>query len=172
MRGLPLLAVVVLLAGCNAPAAEEPPTEAPDEDPGRTARGGGVGDDEADVEDLRPIELLRTPLTMAGQGPESFDVTVPAGLVSVAFAFNGGATFNESGLRVELSGCGTYDAGAGFSSSTGSGYYSAKLCDEPAAGPATVTIAATLIVFDGTFILTGYAPMDASASVGNETADG
>src|SRR5687767_9774344 len=103
MRGMLPLAIVVLLAGCNAPAAEAP-AGVPDEDPepGRTARGGGVDVDDEDEEELQPVELLRTPLTMAGQGPESFDLTVPPGLVAVAFAFNGGTTFSESGLRVEL----------------------------------------------------------------------
>jgi hypothetical protein len=169
MRGALLLAVVVLLAGCNAPAEDPAAVEVPEEDPGRTARGGGFDPDGEDEQELQPVELLRTPLTMAGQGPESFDVDVPAGLVAVAFSFNGGATFSESGLRVELTDCGSYDGGVGFSSSTGGGYYSAKLCDEPAAGPATVTISATLIVFDGTFVLTGFVPLDA-ASDGNTTA--
>jgi hypothetical protein len=166
MRGMLLVAVGLLLAGCNAPAAEQPPAEVPDDDPGRTARGGvGIGGGEEDEEALQPVEILRAPLTMAGQGPESFDVTVPPGLVSVGFAFSGGTTFSESGLRVELTDCGTYDAGTGFSASTGSAYYSADLCDAPAEGPGTVTISGTLVVFDGTFILTGYAPMDAPASV-------
>ncbi|HUR26317.1 MAG TPA: hypothetical protein VM327_09935, partial [Candidatus Thermoplasmatota archaeon] len=130
-------------------------------EPGRTARGGAGADDdgEDDEEDLQAVEIMRTPLTMAGQGPESFDVTMPPGLVAAAFAFSGGNTFDESGLRVELTGCGTYDGGVGFSGSTGGGaYYSAKLCDAPAAGPATVTISATLVVFDGTFELIGFIP--------------
>jgi hypothetical protein len=171
MRWMLPLAVALLLAGCNAPAAEETPEEVPDEEPGRTARGGSVDvDDEEDEEDLQPVELLRTPLTMAGQGPESFELTVPAGLVAVAFGFNSGTTFSESGLRVEMTDCGTYDGGVGFSSNTGGGSYSAKLCDEPAAGPATVTISGTLVVFDGTFTLTGFVPMDAPAPAGNATA--
>lgn len=118
--------------------------------------------DEGDDE-LQAIELLRTPLTFAGQGPESFDVTVPPGVVAVGFEFTGGATFSQSGMRIELTDCGTYDTGTGFSGSTGGAYYADTLCREPVPGAATVTISATVMVFDGTFVLTGYAPMDAAA---------
>lgn len=172
MRGALLLAVVVLLAGCSAPAEEPPAAEVPGDDPGRTARGGGFDPDGEDEQELQPVELLRTPLTMAGQGPESFDVEVPPGLAAVAFAFSGGTTFNQSGLRVELTDCGTYDSGTGFSGSTGGAYYSSKLCDGPAAGPATVTISAALIVFDGTFVLTGFVPLDATSDGNTTTAQG
>ena len=157
------LAIALLLAGCNAPAADDPPAEVPDDDPGRTARGGGsLGDDEeGDEQELQAVELLQTPLTFAGQGPESFDVTVPPGIVAVGFEFRGDVGFQQSGLRIELTGCGTYDTGVGFTGSTGSGVsYSDQLCNEAPAGPATVTISATFMVFDGTFTLTGYSPVD------------
>ena len=171
MRGALLLAVVVLLAGCNAPPAEQPAQEVPDDDPGRTARGGGVDPDAEDEEDLQPVELLRTPLTMAGQGPESFDLTVPTGIVAVDFAFTGSPTFDQSGLRIELTGCGSYDLGLGFFGTAGGGSYEDRLCEEAAPGPATVTISATLLVFDGTFALTGFTPAaNATAPASNSTA--
>lgn len=173
MRWMPF-AIVMLLAGCAGPAAEEPPQEAPaDDDPGRTGRGGTIDDDgdegDEDDPDLQPVELLRTPLTFAGQGPESFDLTVPPGLVMVGFEFTG-ATFEQSGMRLELTGCGTYDTGVGFTGSTGSAQYSDRLCEAPTPGPATVTISATLMVFEGTFVLTGFTPAAASGPGGNATA--
>ena len=176
MRWLLLLAALSLLSGCTEPAAEPAEGEVPaDDEPRRTARGGdrdGDDDDEEEPE-LEPVELLRTPLTFAGQGPESFDLTVPPGIVAVGFMFTGDVGFQQSGLRLELTGCGTYDTGVGFSGSTGMGVsYSDRLCGAATPGPATVTISATLLVFEGTFILTGYTPVEGStAPPGNATAD-
>ncbi|MEA3166039.1 MAG: hypothetical protein QOJ26_908, partial [Thermoplasmata archaeon] len=124
-----------------------------------------------DEPELEPVELLRTPLTIAGQGPESFDLTVPEGITAVQFEFTGGPAFTESGLHVELSDCGVYDGGLSSSTSGGGAYYSQKLCGDAAAGPAKVTISATVMVFDGTFILTGFTPAaNATAPPANATA--
>ncbi|MHB1260818.1 MAG: hypothetical protein ACYC2H_03795 [Thermoplasmatota archaeon] len=178
MRGFTLLTAsllaLALLAGCSqAPQGDAPVGEPTGDDPGRTARGGsGGGDDDSEEEiELEAVELLRTPLTMAGQGPESFDLTVPDGIVAVDFAFTGSPTFDQSGLRIELTGCGSYDSGLGFWGSTGGGGYQDRLCEEAAPGPATVTISATLLVFDGTFVLTGFTPAaNATAPASNSTA--
>ncbi|HUR25352.1 MAG TPA: hypothetical protein VM327_04975, partial [Candidatus Thermoplasmatota archaeon] len=73
-----LLLVLAFVAGCTQPAAGPPSSDGPAAgEPGRTARGGAGADDdgEDDEEDLQAVEIMRTPLTMAGQGPESFDVT-------------------------------------------------------------------------------------------------
>ena len=161
------LLALALLAGCSQAPAEGSDA-APDpssDEPRREARGAPQqGDGEGDEPELSAVELLRVPLTMAGPGPESFDVTVPAGIVKVDFEFAGGPSFTQSGLQVELTGCGSYESGTGVSGTTGGGSYSNELCNDAAPGPATVTIAATLLVFDGTFILTGF------TEAGNTTA--
>lgn len=163
MRGSTLLASLMLalslLAGCSQAPPDDTGAAAPqDGDPGRTARGGSAGEDAEEEVELEAVELLRVPLTMAGQGPESFDLTVPSGIVAVDFAFTGSPTFEQSGLRVELTGCGSYDSSIGFSGTTGGGGYQDRLCREATPGPATVTVSATLLVFDGMFVLTGYTP--------------
>jgi hypothetical protein len=162
-----VLLASALLAGCNQAPPETGAQEPADDDPGRTARGSpGNGDeDSGDEPELEPVELLRTPLAITGQGPESFDLVVPDGVVQVDFEFSGGQTFQQSGLAIELTGCGTYGTGGlGLSGSTGGVAYSDKLCAEAAPGPATVTISATVLVFDGTFILTGFTEANATAA--------
>lgn len=176
MRWLPpLIVALVLLPGCAEPAAEEPEPDVPaDDEPRRTARGGaGSADGDEEEREVRPVELLRTPLTFVGQGPESFDLEVPPGVVAVGFEFSGGMAFQQSGMRIELSDCGTYGTGTGISGSMGlgGGYYADTLCREAMPGPATVTISATAMVFDGTFTLTGFVPMDAATGGGNATAN-
>lgn len=175
MRGLAFamgaLLALTVLAGCSeAPGEATPDGDSTSSDPGRTARGGDRGDEDEEEQELDPVELLRTPLTMAGQGPEAFDLTVPEGIVAVDFEFSGGQAIEESGLRIELTGCGSYDGGLGFSGSVGGGYRSGELCGEAEPGPATVTISATLLVFDGTFALIGYTPAaNATAPASNGT---
>ncbi len=176
MRGLTLpvsaLLALVLLAGCNeAPPEATVDGEPADDQPRRTARGGSGPEDEEEEPELEPVELLRTPLTMAGQGPESFDLTVPEGIVEVSFEFSNGQALEESGLRIELTGCGSYDGGLGSSGSVGGVSRSGDLCGEATPGPATVTISATLLAFDGTFALIGFTPAgNATAPASNGTA--
>jgi hypothetical protein len=177
MRGLPLLVGILvasaLLAGCNQAPPETGAQDPTGDDPGRTARGSpGSGDeDSGDEPELEPVELLRTPLTIAGQGPESFELTVPDGIVRVDFGFVATAVDSAAGLRVELTDCGSYDSGLGSSSNFGGGSSWAHLCDDAAPGPATVTISATMMVFDGTFVLMGYTPAaNATAPPANATA--
>jgi hypothetical protein len=176
MRGLPVLVgaliAMALLAGCSQAPPGGGPATPPADDPSRTARGTPASDEAGgDEPELEPVQLLRAPLTMAGPGPESFDLTVPEGITAVQFEFSGGSAFTESGLHVELSGCGAYDGGLSTSTSGGGAYYSQKLCGGAAAGPAKVTISATLVVFDGTFILTGFTPAaNATSAPSNATA--
>lgn len=154
-----------LLSGCSqapdSPSAE--PTDTASDDSGRTAREGHGSAGEEDGVDLRAIEILHVPLQMSGQGPESFDAVVPPDVDSVSFRFAGGPTFDAAGLRVELTGCGSYDGGMGFMGSTG-GDFSGDLCGAADAGPQTVTVSGTLVVFDGTFVVTAYVPANATAA--------
>jgi hypothetical protein len=158
---LALLLLVALLAGCARPAKDAGADVGGAADgPGRTGRSGhGGGEDEGQdgnaTEDLDPFELLHAPLNIAGQGPVSFDVDVPADVQDVVFTFAGG-NFNAADLQVELSGCGSYRSST-FSGSLGSGW-SDGLCSPADAGAQSVTVSATFIAFDGQFILTGYVP--------------
>lgn len=167
MRVFPLLlaafVVAVALSGCNQPPAPESADTAPTEDGGRTARAGrgDLGDEDRD---LRAVELLHTPLQIVGQGPVSFDVQVPLGVEAVDYRFDGGAALVQTGVRIELTGCGVQDQGVGTSGSVGGGYYTQELCGVAEPGAQTLTISATGMVFDGMFILTGYVPANATAN--------
>jgi hypothetical protein len=172
MRGLAVLTVlllsVALLAGCSD-APQGPATDSGSAtgggDGGRVARSGrgSVGEDDTVNEtELRSVEILHTPLQMAGPGPASFDVVVPPEVASVAFLFTGGPGFDSAGLRIELSGCGAYDQGIGFSGTTGGGS-GGELCGAADAGPQTVSVSGTLVVFDGQFIVTAFVPTNATA---------
>ena len=161
MRLSVLAAALVLaaaFAGCSSPAPAD--ADAPAEDDARrTARPGFDGD----TDEMVPVEFHRGPLTVAGQGPVAVDVEVPAGIEAVGFAFEGGATYEFLGLKIDLSGCGGVDLGLS-SYSGGGGTFSGDLCGAAEPGRQTATVSGELVVFDGTFVLTGF------RWAGNETA--
>ena len=158
---LSFLVAVALLAGCTSPPAEAPAPPA-DDGPDRTARKLTGTDEEVPTE---PVELLRTALTMAGPGPESFELTVPEDVHSVDFHMESSTTaWTEVDLRVELSGCGTYERAGAGASAGGSGP-SNQICGTAEPGPQTVTLSAALLVFDGTLIVSANVLL-----LGNATA--
>lgn len=161
MRWILVVLLAALLGGCSAPAeVPEAEEEVPDDGPSRVARGqSGVPEDEDGEEvETQPVELLRTPLRMAGQGPESFEFTMPANVAQVDFAFTGSPTVEVSDLRIEIDGCGAFHSGTGVWGTTG-GDFTGTVCTAATEGPTKVTLAATLVVVDGTFILTGHQPV-------------
>lgn len=168
MRSLPFLALLLasaILAGCSSPdATESDAAAAPDDgDGGRTARPGRGSEYAGNETDLRAVVILQAPLQMAGAGPESFDVEVPADVAAVGYRFANSPTFQAAGLRVELSGCGAYDNGMGFMGSTGGDYWG-ELCGTAEPGRQSVTVSGDLVVFDGVFSVTAYVPANGTAT--------
>lgn len=149
-----LSAIALLVAGCSAPAAEEVAPEAAEDEPDRTARGhsGGAGEGAEEVP-TDPVVILRTPFTMAGPLPQSFDVIVPEAVDSVDFHLaSSTVAWGEVGLRVEMSDCGVYDRG--IAASAGGSGKSGRICGNAQPGPQVVTVSGTFVVFDGDLLIT------------------
>ena len=166
MRFAPLLVgslLLLALSGCTG-GNDLPPAgsgETP-EDPDRVGRGDRGIDVEEDEEAFVPIELLRTPVRMAGQGPESFDVDVVPGVQRVDYLLTQSAAHALVDVRVELTGCGSSgSAGGGATGSVGlGGGMSDKVCDAAEPGAQTFTVSGTAVVYDGTLVLIGYVAAD------------
>jgi hypothetical protein len=163
MRALCLL-VALLLAGCSAPAADEP---SPTSDAGkpRTGRGSpGSGGNETPHEE---VTFFSGKLDALGPGPVTYQAEVPENLTTVEFVLDASQTpglGGVQGLRVTLEGCGVFDSGGG--GYFGGVYYRDLLCaTAPAAGPRQARVEAQAMLFQGaTFQLIGWRPLNATAA--------
>lgn len=130
----------------------------PDEEPDKGARRsvGGSADNETQYD---TVIFFETGLSLAGPDSTSFDVTVPANVAAVYYHLAWDTAAQLFGLRVELSGCGTYDQGLGSQTSGGQSASDNPLCTQATAGDQTVTISNTGYI-DGTFSLRAKIPRE------------
>jgi hypothetical protein len=158
MRVLAALLAISVLAGCSAPAADEPgPSSAP-----YTPRQGhpapGSGADEPPHQD---ITILQAPIQVVvpQAQPVSYGADIPANTTHVTFLFVSSPAFEISDLKVSLDGCGDYAQGLGLiGGAGGTSSFSGSLCETPAVGHHTVTVSATAAIINGTFYLNGWQP--------------
>lgn len=145
LRALPLISLVVAVAGCASTAEGTEAAPVPAEDA-------------LEVESV-PIALVRMHLVLQGVETKEFPVTVPTDATNVTYSMKADNML-VSELRIDLLGCGSDDH---FLTAAG-GELGGSLCDEAEAGNQVLTISGRS-VFDGEFALYAMVP-EASLGAG------
>lgn len=162
MRALAaLLLVAAALAGC----AGNPPASPPPSDSGsgrRSVGDGGVGGNGTDPPH-DTVVVFEGSLLIAGEGSQSYDVSVPANVTIVDFRIETPILGVFATLRVELSGCGAYQSPGASGGNVGE---EGRVCQDATSGPATLTVTNAGFV-EGSITLTGHVPKQPA---GNATA--
>jgi hypothetical protein len=161
MRAVALLAALLILAGCSAPADEPSPTSSTGA-PRQGRAVPGSGSDEPPHDD---ITVFTGPIDVKGQGPADFPVDVPANTTHLHFIIRSNNLISTDGLKVALDGCGAFDSGGGsYTGVGGTPSYTGTVCEGPASGSHTLTVSGTLLYMEGTIALLGWQPLGNATS--------